>query len=248
MTNIIKQTLTEKQAAIEEQLQAALVAKNELVIFRTRSYFTQALEEHPEVSIQCRHGDSISFMANGKDILSIDSKGWNENATYYLNTYSTWVESDFEINRLIFNGKIAGIISNENVLQQIGFIFSNEGKMADITETISTLRSELNLIRREITKIEHEETEARKAKTLQDFYAGGEIILNGLKTIYYGKGKYDSICRVSKLKCTNSNTSGKKVTVEFTCLSYDTDIEVTHKKEDIQTKYLIDQLIVGNTI
>jgi hypothetical protein len=91
--------------------------------------------------------------------------------------------------------------------------------------------------------LNREEADMKKAKALENFYTGGEVVLDNLQTINYGRGRYESISRVTKLKCINRNTSGKKVTVEFTCLSYDTDQETVHTKEDIQTKYLIDQLI-----
>jgi len=64
-----------------------------------------------------------------------------------------------------------------------------------------------------------------------------------MKIITYGRGKYDGIHRVVKLKCIDKNASGKKITVEFTSLSYDTNVEIVNKIEGIQTKYLVGELI-----
>jgi hypothetical protein len=243
MTNIIKNTLVEKQASIEAQLEAAALAKQELLEFRAKGFFAKALEEHPEVSIKISYLDSLSFKMDNKDILSIDSRGFDANAKYYLNTYSTWIESDFEIQRLIFNGKIASIIGSKDGLDQVGLIFSKEGKMAEIAETMSTLRSELSLIKSEINRINREELLEKQAKVLENFYKGEEVIFDKMKIITYGRGKYDGLHRVVKLKCIDKNASGKKITVEFTSLSYDTNVEIVNKIEGIQTKYLVGELI-----
>ena len=91
--------------------------------------------------------------------------------------------------------------------------------------------------------MEKAEAEEKKAKALESFYNGEEVAFDKMKSISYGRGKYDTFVRVSKLKCIDKSVSGKKVTVQFTCVSYDTDKEEVHMKKDIQTKYLIDQLI-----
>ena len=160
-----------------------------------------------------------------------------------MNTYSTTIDSEFEYKRLIFNGRIAEILYKGGMNECINTIFVEDGLLKVWKEQVSELHSENSILRSEIDRMNREEADMRKAKALENFYTGEEVVLDKLQTISYGRGKYDAVVRVVKLKCINKNTSGKKVTVEFTCLSYDTDKEIVHTKEDIQTKYLIDQLI-----
>jgi hypothetical protein len=89
-----------------------------------------------------------------------------------------------------------------------------------------------------------EEAAMKKAKALENFFKGGEVVFDNLETITYGyrEGSYENIFRVVKLKCIKKSTLRKKVTVEFTCLSYDMNTESTHIKEGIQTRWLIDYL------
>jgi hypothetical protein len=89
-----------------------------------------------------------------------------------------------------------------------------------------------------------EEAAMKKAKALENFFKGGEVVFDNLETITYGyrEGSYENIFRVVKLKCIKKSTLRKKVTVEFTCLSYDMNTESTHIKEGIQTRWLIEYL------
>jgi hypothetical protein len=243
MTNVIKQTLIDRRTVIAEELQILEAQKNELIVKRAGELFKEVLGDFPQVSLGISYGDTIYFNVDRKEILSINSRSWVGNSNHYLNTYSTTIDSEFEYKRLIFNGRIAEILYKGGMNECINTIFVEDGLLKVYKEQTSQLHTEDRALGSEIGRLNREEADMKKAKALENFYTGGEIILNGLKTIYYGKGKYDAICRVSKLKCINKNTSGKKVTVEFTCLSYDTDQETVHTKEDIQTKYLIDQLI-----
>ena len=92
--------------------------------------------------------------------------------------------------------------------------------------------------------LNREEAAIKKAKALENFYAGKEVVLDDLQVITYGyrKGSYENIFRVVKFKCIKKSTLGKKVTVEFTCLSYDRNTESTHTIEGIQTRWLIKYL------
>lgn len=243
MTNIIKKTLIDRREVIGEELQILAAQKNDLILKRAGELFKEVLKDFPQVSLGISYGDTIYFNVDRKEILSINSRSWVGNANHYLNTYSTNIDSEFEYKRLIFNGRIAEILYKGGMQLCINEIFVEDGLLKVWKEQISDLHSENSILRSEIARIEKEEAEARKAKALENFYTGGEVVLDKLQTINYGKGRYENISRVTKLKCINKNTSGKKVTVEFTCLSYDTDQEIVHTKEDIQTKYLIDQLI-----
>ena len=243
MTNIIKQTLIDRRTVIGEELQILAAQKNDLILKRAGELFKEVLEDFPQVSLGISYGDTVYFNVDRKEILSINSRSWVGNSNHYLNTYSTTIDSEFEYKRLIFNGRIAEILYKGGMNECINTIFVEDGLLKVWKEQVSELHSENSILRSEIDKMNREEADMRKAKALENFYTGEEVVLDKLQTINYGRGKYDAVVRVSKLKCIDKNTSGKKVTVEFTCLSYDTDQEIVHTKEDIQTKYLIDQLI-----
>lgn len=243
MTNVIKQTLIDRRTVIGEELQVLAAQKNDLIIKRAGELFKEVLKDFPQVSLGISYGDTIYFNVDRKEILSINSRSWVGNSNHYLNTYSTTIDSEFEYKRLIFNGRIAEILYKGGMNECINTIFVEDGLLKVYREEERRLHEENSTLRYAISNMEKAEAEEKKAKALESFYKGEEVVLDKLQTTYYGRGKYDSVARVVKLKCIDRNVSGKKVTVEFTCLSYDTDQEIVHTKEGIQTKYLIDQLI-----
>ena len=243
MTNIIKQTLIDRRTVIGEELQILGAQKNELFIKRAEELFKEVLADFPQVSLGVSYGDTIYFNVDRKEILSINSRSWVGNSNHYLNTYSTTIDSEFEYKRLIFNGRIAEILYKGGMQLCINEIFVEDGLLGVWKEEAKVLHQEDFALRSEVEKMNREEVEERKAKALESFYSGEEVAFDKIQTISYGRGKYDTVVRVSKLKCIDKSVSGKKVTVQFTCVSYDTDKEVVHMKEGIQTKYLLGQLI-----
>ena len=231
MTNIIKQTLSEKEATLLDSIDGLVAAEKQIILSRAKEAFAEALDFLP---VELAMGyDTIYFKVEGKEILSINSRYEKQ---YYLNTYSTWIDGDFELKRLVFNGMVARVVlENSNVYNEI---FAK----TELREEIAVLKEQLYAIKNEIDKINREELLEKQAKALESFYKGEEVAFEKARIIIYGRGKYDVIYRVSKLKCISANVSGKKVTIEFTCLSYDTEVEVTHKLEGIQMKYLIEHL------
>jgi hypothetical protein len=243
MTNIIKQTLIDRRTVIGEELQILGAQKNELISKRAEELFKEVLKDFVGVSLGISYGDTIYFNVDRKEILSINSRSWVGNSNHYLNTYATTIDSEFEYKRLIFNGRIAEILYKGGMNECINTIFVEDGLLKVYKEQTDELHNEDRVLRSEIDRLNREEADMRKAKALENFYTGGEVVLDNLQTINYGRGRFENISRVVKLKCINRNTSGKKVTVEFTCLSYDTDQEIVHTKEGVQTKYFVDQLI-----
>lgn len=244
MTNIIKKTLIDRREVIGEELQALAAQKNDLILKRAEELFKEVLVDFPEVSLGISYGDTIYFNVDRKEILSINSRSWVGNANHYLNTYSTNIDSEFEYKRLIFNGRIAEVLYKGGMQLCINQIFVEDGLLAIYKEQINELYSENSILRSEIARIEREEAEERKAKALENFYAGNEVALPRMTDVATGRGRYDAVTRVVKLKCIDKNVSGKKVTVQFTCLDWkDAQKEHTLTVEGIQTKYLLDQLI-----
>ena len=244
MTNVIKKTLIDRREVIGEELQALAAQKNDLILKRAEEIFKEVLVDFPEVSLGISYGDTVYFNADRKEILSINSRSWVGNANHYLNTYSTNIDSEFEYKRLIFNGRIAEVLYKGGMQLCINQIFVEDGLLAVYKEQVNELYSENSILRSEIARIEREEAEERKAKALENFYVGNEVTLPRMTDVATGRGRYDAVTRVVKLKCIDKNVSGKKVTVQFTCLDWkDAEKEHTLTVEGIQTKYLLDQLI-----
>ena len=243
MTNIVKQTLIDRRLVIAEELQILGAQRNELIVKRAEELFKEVLEDFPETSLSISYGDTLYFNAERKEILSINSRSWVGNSNHYLNTYSTNVDTEFEYRRLIFNGKIAEVLYKGGMQSCIDQIFVEDSLLAIYKEQEEILRTEDYALSREIDKMNREETEERRAKVLESFYNGEEVEFDEMRTIEYGRGRYDTVYRVMKLKCIDKNASGKKVTVEYTCLNYDKELVTAGKLEGVQTKYLIGQLI-----
>jgi hypothetical protein len=243
MTNIVKQTLIDRRNVILKEIQILGAQRNELIVKRAEELFKEVLEDFPETSLSISYGDTLYFNAERKEILSINSRSWSGNSNHYLNTYSTFVDTEFEYRRLIFNGKIAEVLYKGGMQSCIDQIFVEDGLLASYKEQEEILRTEDYALSREIDKMNREEAEEKRAKVLESFYNGEEVEFDEMRTIQYGRGRYDAICRVMKLKCIDRNASGKKVTVEYTCLNYDKELVVAGKLEGVQTKYLISQLM-----
>jgi hypothetical protein len=227
MTNIVKQTLVEKQNATLNLIDDLVSAEGEIIAGRVKNAFKDALDYLPaEVTTGY---DSVYFKVEGKEILNISTR---YSGGSYLNTYATTIDNDFELRRLVFNGMIAkAILENPNTYKEI---FADTELKAEIAE----LREQMGILRREIEAI----ADAEKAQTLNNrlerLKNGEEIQFEKLKTIQTGYHKDNSIHRVTKMKA--EWISKKKVNITFTCKSwYDETPDVEYKKEGINEKYLL---------
>ena len=243
MTNIVKQTLIDRRNVILQEIQILGAQRNELIVKRAEELFKEVLEDFPETSLSISYGDTLYFNAERKEILSINSRSWSGNSNHYLNTYSTNVDTEFEYRRLIFNGKIAEVLYKGGMQSCIDQIFVKDDLLAVYEEQEEMLQAEDYALSREIDKMNREEAEERRAKVLESFYNGEEVEFDEIRTIEYGRGKYDTVYRVVKLKCIDKSASGKKVTVQFSSLRYDTQDVVVNEIGGIQTKYLIGELM-----
>jgi hypothetical protein len=243
MTNIVKQTLIDRRNVNLQEIQILGAQRNELIVKRAEELFKEVLEDFPEINLSISYGDTLYFNVERKEILSINSRSWSGNSNHYLNTYSTNVDTEFEYRRLIFNGKIAEVLYKGGMQSCIDQIFVEDGLLVSYKEQEEILQAEDYALSREVDKMNREEAEEKRAKVLESFYNGEEVEFDEMRTIEYGRGRYDTVYRVMKLKCIDKNASGKKVTVEYTCLNYDKELVVAGIVEGVQTKYLIGQLI-----
>ena len=243
MTDIIKQTLIDRRNVILKEIQILEAQKNELLVKRAEQILKEVLVDFPEVSLSISYGDTLYFNVDRKEILSINSRSWVGNSNHYLNTYSTNVDTEFEYRRLIFNGKVAEVLYKEGMQSCIDQIFVEDDLLTIYKEQVEALRTEDYALSREVDRMNREEIEGKRAKVLESFYNGEEVEFDEMRTIEYGRGRYDTVYRVMKLKCIDKNTSGKKVTVQFSSSRYDTQDVVINEIGGIQTKYLIGQLV-----
>ena len=230
MTNIVKETLLEKQATLLDSIDGLVAAEKQIILNRAKEAFVEALDFLP---VELTMGyDTIYFKVEGKEILSINSKYEKQ---YYLNTYSTWIDGDFELKRLIFNGMVAKVVLvNPNVYNEI---FAK----TEFREEIAVLKGQLYAIKREVEAINVAEAAKAKEEKKAKLIAGEEIEFNKLGTISYGSGKYNIVDRVKSIKV--EMTSKVKGTVTFKLQNYFEETFQEYVKENINIdKYILPHL------
>ena len=232
MTNIIKQALLDKETQIVNELESLTSTDRAMKIHRAY----QLLDLTKDVEIKCNFGDSFYLYFDGKEILSINNRSYGKP---YLNTYTTTMDSVFEFQRLVINGRIAELFLNDSEL------FSKLFEKTELDSQINELYSQHYQVKNEIAKLERQEEEEIKAKKLADLLDGKEVVFDKPTIITVGSGRYDHVQRVISLKVTNKNKSGKKVDVDFTCLKWGQDWggeSVVSHQSNIQIKYLEKQI------
>ena len=231
--NTIKATLIEKRNAIEATLEQLCNERNELVVARTR----QLLEIPEHVEIRKGYASILIFL-DGKEILSINN---NTYGNPYLSTYSTRMDDKFEFERLVINGKIAEKFLHDNGMFDKLFASVSESLDANIKQ----LNAQVYDLDKEINKIEKEEKEAAKKVALANFLAGKEVKFEDpIKFLFYGRGKYDYISRVTAIKCVAASKNKTKVNVEFTSKPWDeTQNDTIYGRENIKVDYLLQYMV-----
>lgn len=230
MTNIVKETLLEKQATLLDSIDGLVAAEKQTILNRVKGAFVEALDFLP---VELTMGyDTIYFKVEGREILSINSRYEKQP---YLNTYSTWIESDFELKRLIFNGMIAKVVlTNPNVYNEI---FAK----TELREEIAVLKGQLYAIKNEIQAINVAEAAKAKEEKKAKLAAGEEIEFDKLQTISYGSGKYNIVDRVKSIKV--EMTSKVKGTVTFKLQNYFEETFQEYVRENVHIdRYILPYL------
>ena len=232
MTNIIKQALSDKLQSIENLNDALTDKRIDFLESRLKELLHPAFEFLPDAAVKAGYGTFYIYASSDmrNDILSINSRTFGTN---YLNTYSTFIDSESEFKRLIFNGKVAELFLNDSEL--FGKIFAP----TEFDEELTSLRDEGWALRKEIDRIERDEAATLKNERLTKFFNGEEIKFENPITLNYGAKKYDSINRVISVRSLSLNKSKKKATVEITCKAWDEESPnrvLTY--ENIPVKYL----------
>lgn len=232
MTNIIKQALSDKLQSIENLSDALTDKRIDFLETRAKELLHPAFEFLPDANVKAGYDTFYIYASLDRrsEILSINKRTFG---TAYLNTYSTFIDSESEYKRLIFNGKVAELFLNDSEL------FDKLFAPTEFDEELNSLRDEAWTLRREVDKLEQIEAATLRNERITKFFNGEEIEFEEAKSVSYGYRKYDQISRVKKIRCVSFNKSKKKVTVEFTCKSWDDetpDRVVTY--ENLAMKYM----------
>lgn len=232
MTNIIKQALSDRLQSIENLGDALTDKKTDFLETRVKELLHSAFEFLPDAAVKAGYDTFYIYASPDRrnEILSINSRTYGTN---YLNTYSTFIDSESEFKRLIFNGKVAELFLNDSEL--FGKLFAP----TEFDDELNSLRDEAWALRKEIDRIERDEAATLKHEKLTKFFNGEEIKFENPISISYGSKKYDYIARVISIRSLSLNKSKKKATVEVTCKAWDQEgSNRVLTLESIPVKYL----------
>lgn len=240
MTNTIKQTLNNRLEVVTQELATLAEEKNSRIIERVKEEFQDALMLLPEVDLKVTYHDTVYFDFDGKEILSIQSKGGygGREISYYLNTYTTWIEDDFELKRLIFNGKIAEkLLADKETYSRIF------AKVEEFEEKVKKFQEEMWQLQHAIKEIEHKEASEAKEKAMKRFFAGEETKFNEMKIIQYARGRYDTVNRVVGIKMLAASKDKSRVDIEFECKNWNEEGTTKVSRENVMLKYIQNYIV-----
>jgi len=236
MTNTIKQTLNDRLEVVTQELATLAAEKNSRIVERVKEEFQDAMKSVPEVTLKTAYHDTVYFNFDSKEILSIQSKGGygGREITYYLNTYSTWIEDDSELKRLMFNGKVAEkLLADKETYSRIF------AKVEEFEEKVKKFQEEMMELQYAVREIERKEASEAKERAVKKFFSGEEIEFDEMKNIQYARGKWDCQNRVIKMKCLSLDKKKNAVTVEFTSQAWQReDPNKTYVYDNVKMKYL----------
>lgn len=236
MTNTIKQTLNDRLEVVTQELAALAEEKNSRIIGRVKEEFQDAMMFLPEVELKTAYHDTVYFNFDNREILSIQSKGGygGREKSYYLNTYSTWIEDDFELKRLMFNGMVASkLLADKETYSRI---FARDEAFEEV---VSKFQREWAELTHAVREIERKEAADAKEKTMNNFFAGEEVEFNEMQNIQYSRRKWDTLSRVIKIKCLSYDKKKNSVTAEFTCQAWQKENpNQVYTYKDVKMKYL----------
>lgn len=232
MTNIqsleiVKAALLEKKGKIQEAIALHEEAFRHEKKALWEVVFQSELDTYLEVGVETGR-DWVRFSVGNKEIASISSRGY-KNDEFYFNTYSTFIESEFEYKRLIFNGKVAEKIlyNQESILEVFKTGYSKAGELESLYE-------QQYAIEREIRSKELDMIEVRKQEVINKLYGEG-MEFDVTKVFDFSRNFRNY--NVKKVRVDHATKSGKTVDLEVTYAvvdwSYDEEgTSIRTEKED----------------
>jgi hypothetical protein len=233
---ITKAALEERIANLKNELRDLKSTDSQLLEERAERLLESALAFYPEAKVQTVNTYSDSIYINVKDedgrlreILSIHRREYSSD---YLNTYATTLDTEFELKRLAFNGKVAELFLNDSDLFEKLFADS------EYTNTIDQLLEEVYIAEKALYENNNKIQQAALDEKLAKLKAGEEIEFEKPKNITTGSSKYDWVDRVISIKA--EWTSKKKMDVTFTCKAWmEEDPNRVWTKTGVHEKYIL---------
>jgi 50S ribosomal subunit-associated GTPase HflX len=233
---ITKAALEERIANLKNELRDLKSTDSQLLEERAERLLESALAFYPEAKVQTVNTYSDSIYINVKDedgrlreILSIHRREYSSD---YLNTYATTLDTEFELKRLAFNGKVAELFLNDSDLFEKLFADS------EYTNTIDQLLEEVYIAEKALYETNNKIQQAALDEKLAKLKAGEEIEFEKPKNITTGSSKYDWVDRVISIKA--EWTSKKKMDVTFTCKAWmEEDPNRVWTKTGVHEKYIL---------
>lgn len=230
---IIKQTLIEKKEAIAGRIDALSIERRTAFESRGVELLKTALEASPEVNLAYLY-DSFQVTVEGKygDLISINKRDYyGEAPGYYLNTYATTIDSEFELKRLVLNGRIAEMFLNDSDLGSKLF------EKTDLCLQLSALKEETRTLERAIYDMGIQEKADKLAVAVKRFESGDVIGLSKHIDFQFGNKKHDCVVRVVNMKLMNTPKKGV-VDIELTSKGWYTDEPNIQTVNNIKMKYV----------
>ena len=235
---IVIAALTEKKSILQDQIDALCDEAKQEVTALFEKVFAEELASYTDVVLKANN-NAVAFRIGHKDLCNIYSRGYYNKKGYYLNTYATSVEDEFEYKRMIFNGKVAEKIFNNQDLIQETFDAPFSKK-----EELDALQEEFYAIEREISNQKHRIQQAKKDEVMIKLM--GEGMEWEVGKMFEFNRQWSSY-QVKKVRVFNATKSGKTVDLEVAYAQYDWDADnnrievadriVTHEK--IKMEYVM---------
>jgi hypothetical protein len=241
MTNIknfeiVKATLLEKKEAIQKQIDALCDESKGEVTELFKEVFAEQLASYADVELKANN-NAVAFRIKRKDICNIYSRSYFNRTGYYLNTYATSVEDEFEYKRMIFNGKIAErILSNPDLVQEtFDAPFSKKAELNALQEEFYAIEGEIRNQNNKIQEAKKDEVMIKLMGEGMEWEPGKTFELNRQWSSY----------QVKKVKVLNATKSGKTVDLEVTYAQYDwiADEEGNSVRVDIEDRIVTHEKI-----
>jgi hypothetical protein len=168
-----------------------------------------------------RDGEQYNY---AQEIFSISRSEYGEEKTgFNLNTYSTTVDNNFEFDRLITVGKVAGYIKENREALKTEFP-TNKIWSSDTYKEKNRVENEIRSLKNEISEIEREAALAKLENEGVEFTAEREYDLPSLDVRFNW-----TVSRICKIKVVKKTASGKSADLEITTRYKNYEGEVTEQ-------------------
>lgn len=235
---IVIQALSQRKAELEKEiaLHADAFQQEKKVLWEAT--FADELASYPEVTLAVGY-NNVYFSVGNKEIGAICRRGWGgyKEDEFYFNTYSTFIEDEFEYKRLIFNGKVAEkILYNQEVISHLLSIKYSKA------EEVEELQKQVYAFDKEINQKSLEIIEEKKQEVLTKLHGEG---MDYNPNQRFELANRWSNFHVKKVRIANFTKSGKTVDLEVTyqIIDWSYDEEGNEKKTEREDRVTLHEKV-----